>query len=116
MAKAGNLKRLVADRAAELDRSLREAEQHSGGLVSRSTLSSILRGQRVNVSEDTIRGIALGYELPVKEVERAVVADTKRPAGQRAYKLPDRASDLSPAAFKALMAHMDYLLAKERSA
>jgi hypothetical protein len=109
-----HLRRLVLDAASTTGRSYREVERASAGLVSKTTLSEIVGGSRRSVTDATVKGIALGYSLAESQVAEAAAKDMKHSQRRAtAYSLPERAERLSPAGWKALIAHLDWLLKHE---
>lgn len=107
------LQKLVADRLAELDLSLRRAAERSGGLLVHTTLHRIVTGSPAAVEPRTIKGIALALQLPEKVVADAAAADAKVKRAP-VYRLPDRATELSPKGWQTLLKTLDFLLEQQK--
>lgn len=66
-----SLAALVAARRADLHLSLREVAEKSDGLLSTTTVNAVENGERLTVSEDTIRGLSVALDIPLKKVRAA---------------------------------------------
>ena len=101
------LQRLVQNRLAELDLTLRAASRRSGGLVSYTTVHNFATGKhRGNISEDTIRGLALALDVPASQI-RELAGQGEPP---KEFRLPKRAEKLTPMQRKAVLRMVDALL------
>jgi transcriptional regulator with XRE-family HTH domain len=103
------MQKLVIERRAELDLSLRDVAARSGGGVSAATLSMIESGRhRWQFDDKTLRGIALGLDLPISKVRDA--ADV---AGEVVeFRLPKRTEKLLTAADRRAIVAIAEQLAK----
>lgn len=93
--KAGLSLRQVAEKAAA-----------QGVAVSSSTLHAVESGQRVDVSDRVLAGIAAGLGCPEAEVRRAA----GRPASRRPFVLPERAELLTARERRLILGMVDALL------
>lgn len=102
------------NRLAELDLSYRRAADRSGGLVGYATLNNIVLGVRqpVHYNEDTLRGISLALDVPLSRVREAAGEVPKTPTE---FRLPKRASRLSPKQRRAILSMVDALLDQQSS-
>lgn len=106
------LQELVVNRMNELGLSFRGVAQRSGGLVSHGTVNNIALGRHSGVfDDDTLRGVALGLDLPLSKVREAAGRQRDQPSE---FRLPKKANQLSPADRKAILAMVDALLDKNR--
>lgn len=101
------LQRYVLDRLAALDLSYRAAADRSGGMVSFGTINQLATGRhRGKLTERAQRGLALALDVPLGKVQEKYEAsrDLLMPV---TYRLPDRAQNLTPKQFKAVLAVID---------
>lgn len=102
------LQRLVANRLAELDLTFRAASRKSGGLVSHASLNNIALGKHTGgISDDVARGIALAIDVPLSEVLEAAGKSGVEPTE---FRLPKRASQLTPAQRRLVLNMVNALL------
>lgn len=107
------LQRLVKARLKQLGLSYREAARRSDGMASHATFYQLATGQhRGRVSDRTIKGLALALELSVREVRDAAgLGDEESPPE---FRLPKRASRLTPKQRRAIVAMVDALLDEQQ--
>lgn len=103
-----DLASLVTERRAELGISLREAADRSGGLVSKSQIAAIERGETTTVTDKTVRGLALALDVPVPRVWAAAGV---RPSRLRPFEVPERANRLNARERRLVLTLIDTLLA-----
>lgn len=107
------LQEMLVNRMSELDLSFRGAAARSGGLVSHGTLNNIALGRHSgNYDDDTLRGIALAVDVPLSRVRDAAGLDRQSPTE---FRLPKKASRLTPAQRKAILTMVDALLGGDQA-
>lgn len=104
-----DLQRLILDRLSELELSFRDAARRSNGLVSHATLNNITTGRHSGkLTDQTFRGIALAVDLPLSTVADAAGVTLRREG--TIFRLPERASRLTPRQRRAVLQMVDALL------
>jgi transcriptional regulator with XRE-family HTH domain len=103
------LQRLIINRLADLGLTYREAADRSSGLISFGRLNQIANGNLGNLTEKTIRGIALACDVPPAAVRELAVSDVEPVQ----FRLPERTAYLSPRSRKLLMDMTNTLLEAE---
>lgn len=102
------LQELVANTRATLGRSLREAAERSGGLVSHATINNIELGRHNGqLDESTIRGLALALDLSQTQIREAAGLSRTAPSE---FRLPKKANRLTPSGRAAILRMVDALL------
>lgn len=91
--------------------SVRQVEAKAGGLIKFTTVNKIRRGEIAFPGDAMLAALAGALGIPLEKL-RAARADDAVLDGR--LTLPARASDLSPAGKKALLAHLDFLLEQEK--
>lgn len=111
--KGNPLQLLLTARRVELDRTNFEASEiaaERGLSVSPATLSNILSGKHVNIEDETVRALAAGFDLPVREVRAAA----KQARGKVTYQLPPHVEEqLSPEKWARIVKIVENVLAIE---
>jgi hypothetical protein len=103
------MQRFVLNRLAELNLTYRGAADRSEGLVSFGTINQIATGRHTGrLTPRAQRGLALALDVPLGKIEQVYAESQDAPAAM--YRLPERANQLSPKQFKALLAVMDGFL------
>lgn len=103
---------LIRKRLDELGLSLREATdpRRVKGLITKSALSQLARGETRSPQADTIKGVALAIAVPVREVEEALAL----PPELGRFTLPRRADRLTEKERAVVIGVVDALLAARR--
>lgn len=109
---AVTLAELVAARREELELSLRQAAEKSGGLVSSSGLHSIERGMSVAITEATVVGLAEALDLAPNTIRRA--AGLAQTSLLPPFTVPARANRLNMRERKLVLNLIDTLLEAHR--
>lgn len=99
---------LVADRREQLGLSLRQVADASGGLVSKTHIAAVERGDLVVPSDRILRGLALALSLDVKTVFNAAQRSLRE---LPPFTLPEKASRLNARERRLVLSLVDTLLA-----
>lgn len=102
------LAELVSHRREQLGMSLRDVEAASEGLVSKTHLGAIERGEYPSQRGDRVlRGLSLALELPIETVYKAAGRSAKK---MPPFVLPEKAQQLNVRERKVVLAMIDALL------
>lgn len=102
------LSALVADARAHAGLSLRQVAEASGGLLSKTHVAAIERGDTVRVTDRTLAGLAMALGLSAAKL-RAAAGLSSRVLPP--FEVPSRANRLSLRERKVVLAVIDALLA-----
>lgn len=102
------LAELVTKRREQLGLSLRGVADASGGLVSKTNVGAIERGDYQVTGDRVLRGLALALELSVDEVTAAAGRQWRR---LQPFTLPEKADRLNARERKLVLSLIDTLLA-----
>jgi transcriptional regulator with XRE-family HTH domain len=101
---------LICDRLIELDLTYNEVTERTGGHISRALLSTIVTGRTHRPTDETVKWLSIGLDIPEEDI-RAAAAASK--AG-RVYELPPKAQTLTVEGWKQVQEFIDYMLEQEK--
>lgn len=104
------LQMLICDRLIELDLTYNEVTERTGGHISRALLSTIVTGRTHRPTDETVKWLSIGLDIPEEDI-RAAAAASK--AG-RVYELPPKAQTLTVEGWKQVQEFIDYMLEQEK--
>lgn len=104
------LQALLSARKADLDVTLVELAQRAakgGHPISPASLSNILSGKHTNLEDDTIRAVAAGFDLSLKDVREAA----RQSRAKVTYRLPAHLEEqLTPEKWRKIVAAVEALV------